>query len=97
MPSRNGGRDPRRPRHGGMSDEGDRGMLAHQPVKVGQARDHRRDHDGIDAGAAGGGDLPAHGVEVAREARHIAHGPAAAGATVRNAAATASTRSRKGE
>ena len=45
--------------------------------------------------SAGGGDLPAHGVEIAREARHIAHRRAARRRCVRSAAATASTRARE--
>ena len=36
-----------------MGDEGDRWMFAHQPVEVGQACDHRRNHDGSACSDAG--------------------------------------------
>ena len=70
-------RRDRGPGQGGMRHECHVGMLAHQPMEIGEAGDHRRHHDGIDAGGARQRDLRPHGIEIARQARHIAGGAAA--------------------
>ena len=69
-----GGRDPRRPTHAGMGKEGDLRIFLRQPVEVGHSHDHGGNHHGIDAGSGSDGDLPAHMVEIAGQARHIARG-----------------------
>src|SRR6516165_9957013 len=71
------GSNPRRPGHGGMRDEGHGGVLAHEPMEVRETHNHRRDHDGVDADVPSERDVGAHGVEIAREARHVARRPAA--------------------
>ena len=55
-----------------MGEEGEIGMLAHQPMEVGEADDHRRHHDGVDPDGTGDRDLPAHDVEIAWRGRHVA-------------------------
>src|SRR5262245_3454329 len=64
--------DPRRPAHARMSDEGDAGVFLYEPAEVRKAGDHRRDHDGVDASCRRGGELAAHAVEIAGEARQVA-------------------------
>jgi len=71
-PEQEGRIDPRRPRHGRMREEREIGIVAHQPVKIGQARNHRGNHQRVDSELPGDGGLPPHAIEVAREARHVA-------------------------
>src|SRR5207244_4018503 len=44
-----GGRDARRPGHGGVSEKGKGRMFPHQPVEIRKATDHWRDHDGVES------------------------------------------------